>query len=252
MIELYKTYNKAKDMFVKPKLKVKFGLWKNMSGLPVWRRGPQIFLAKHHQYYTPKSWQHYVVEKAGNQRVDGTVVKYDSIGTSKHKLPKDCNGPVWRRDIRKKLRKWGLGWLKPMYTLPLWLSFYCFNWDVIYKWKYDTIRYEYPPQFTLVFFGIALSFTLEPPIEEEFDMVDWYWESLLSYLYQEECEKNLEKTLHFCGKWEHSREYGKFTTSTFQLKKHYIKPQYHDEYDKAVNTYDIYLENKKKDDKWLY
>ena len=44
MIKLYKTYNKAKDVFVKPKLHWKFSLWRHNHCLPVWRRGPIIEL----------------------------------------------------------------------------------------------------------------------------------------------------------------------------------------------------------------
>ena len=47
MFDLYKTYNKAKDVFAKPKLKVSFGLWRNSPGLPVWRSGPNIHIGKH-------------------------------------------------------------------------------------------------------------------------------------------------------------------------------------------------------------
>jgi hypothetical protein len=241
MFDLYKTYNKAKDVFVKPKLKISFGLWKNMGGLPVWRRGHYISIAKSHQYYRPESWSYYREERAGTVRKDDTIVKYDKLGVSKHQLPKGCNGYVWRSPIRKKLRKWKLGWLKPVYELPLWLSFYCFDWDVIYKWKYDDIRFEYPPQFTLVFFGLALSFTLVAPIEGD-DYADWYWDSLLSYLYQDECEQSIEKTLYFCGQWTHHQNGEEY--KSFQLKKHYIKPEYYEEYDRAVLNYN----NKKNEE----
>ena len=44
MFNLYKTYNKAKDVFVKPKLRLEFGRWYNTTGLPVWRRGPILDL----------------------------------------------------------------------------------------------------------------------------------------------------------------------------------------------------------------
>lgn len=237
MFDLYKTYNKAKDVFVRPKLKVSFGRWRKMSGLPVWRRGYFLTIAKSHQYYYPHFYVHYAKEKKGSIREDGSVVKYDVMGLSQHRLPNGNVDVAWRSDIRRKLRKWGLGWLKPRYELPIWLYFNCFDYDVIYKWKYDDIRFEYPPQFTLVFFGLALSFTLVTPTEGEFDMQDWYWESLLSYLYQDECEQDISKTLNFCGQWDHSREYGKIKEKTFQLKKHYLKPEHHAEYDEAVKNY---------------
>lgn len=42
IIKLYNTWEKVKDIFVKPSLKVYFGKWKNDPNLPVWRRGPQF------------------------------------------------------------------------------------------------------------------------------------------------------------------------------------------------------------------
>ena len=163
MFNIYKTYNKAKDVFVKPKIKISFGLWKRMSGLPLYRRPNRIL----------------------------------------------------------------------KYNLPLWLSFHFFDYDVIYKWKYDTIRYEYPPQMTIVFFGFAIHLVLKPILEDSDDCEDFYWESLLSYLYQPECEKNIAKTLNYCGKWEKSS--GK--TDFFQLRKTHINPKFHKEYDIAVIKY---------------
>lgn len=248
MFDLYKTYNKAKDVFAKPKLKVTFGLWRNSYGLPVWRSGPMLHIGKYNQYYRPNFWQHYTVERKGDVKEDGSIVKYDSKGISKHTPPKGCEGFVWKRSIRKKLKKLRLGWIKPVYTLPIWLSFYWFDWDVMYKWKYDTIRYEYPPQFTIVFFGLALTFMLIAPQEDEHDCADFYWESLLSYLYQDECEHDIAKTLNFCGQW--TQHLNGVETKRFQLKKAHLNPKYHAEYDRAVRAYNDYLE--KKEDKWLY
>lgn len=235
MFNIYKTYNKAKEVFVRPKLKVSFGLWKNIGILPVWRRGNMICIANHNQCYEPKDFIYYKKYNAGDIKEDGTVALYAKVVRSNHKLPEGCNGYVWNRNIRKKLKKIGLGWLKPKYFLPIWLSFYKFDLDVIYKWKYDTIRFEYPPQFTLVFFGLALSFVLVPELEDENDSPDHYWESLLSYLYQPECNKNVSDTVKFCGQWERYRENKKI--KFFQLRKTHIKSKYHDEYDKGVEEY---------------
>lgn len=236
MINLFKTYNKAKGVFVRPKVKIHFGRWINSPGLPVWRRGGWVTLAKSHQYYTPNSTVWIKTGSKGDKRPDGSAITCETYTPIRHKLPKGSQLGVWRRDIRKKLRKWRLGWLRPVYILPTWLAFYIFNYDVIYKWKYDSIRYEYPPQFTIVFFGLALTITLQPPLEDEHDSMDSYWESLLAFLYQEECGKSVTKTLHYCGQWTgYQPDGGKIRW--FQLRKSHIQPKYHVEYDKAVEKY---------------
>lgn len=235
MFNLFKTYNKAKDVFVKPKLKLTFGLWKNTPGLPFWRVGNRIKIAKFNQFYYPQNSVRIKEYDIGDIKPDGTIAKYKTYKYIKHTLPKGANNGVWNRNIRKKLRKYYLGWLKPQYFLPLWLSFYVFDWDVCYKWKYDDIRYEFPPQFTFVFFGFALTIFVIPIMEDEDDSPDHYWESLLSYLYQDKCNKDVSKTLTFCGKWSMTKN-GK-ETSYFQLRKSHIKQKYHEEYDMAVLNY---------------
>ena len=132
MFNLFKTYNKVKDVFIRPKVVFKFGLWKNMSGLPMWRRGPIIRIANYSQYYTPNSVNYIKTYNAGDIKSDGTVAKYDEYIQSNHELPEESKCGVWKRHIRIKLRKYGLGWLKPQYILPIWLSFYIFDWDVMY------------------------------------------------------------------------------------------------------------------------
>lgn len=167
MFNIYKTYNKAKEVFVKPRLKISFGLWKHMPGLPLYRYPNRI-----------------------------------------------------------------LG-----YNLPLWLSFHFFDYDVMYKWKCDTIRFEYPPQITIVFFGFAIHLVLKPILEDKDDYDDFYWDSLLSYLYQPECERNITKTLNYCGKWGEPDK-----SNFFQLRKTHINPEYHEEYDMAVTNYKEIIE----------
>lgn len=182
MIKLYKTYNKVNKVFVRPKMKISFGLWKNISGLPFWRRGKII-----------------------------------------------------------NLKKYKMGWLKPQVILPTWLSFYIFNYDVVYKWKYDDICYEFPPQFTIVFFGLALQIRLQAPIEDEYDMDIHYWESLLSYLYHPECDKDIKKTLVYCGEWGDAN--GK---TYFQLRKSHIKKDFHKDYNDCIKEYNK-IKNKKNE-----
>lgn len=237
MFNLFKTYNKAKDVFVSPKIKFHFGLWKNSPGLPVWRRGAFITLGKSNTYYEV---QNRVFVKTGIKTwEDSTGKKHttDVYEAIRHNLPNDLKSGnyVWNRDIRKKLRKWGLGWLKPIYILPTWLAFHIFDFDVCYKYKYDDIRYEFPPQFTIVFFGLAFTIMLKPPLEDEYDSDSHYWESLLNYLYQDECQEDIRKTVRYCGQWTTYDNDGKI--KYFQLRKSHIKPEYHEEYDKAVQEY---------------
>lgn len=234
MINLFKTYNKVKEVFVRPKLKFHFGLWKNTPGLPVWRRGPWLTLAKEGQYYLPES-RNYVRDRKYEYETEHTTKYVYRI--LHHKLPKGSELGVWRRDIRKRLRKYGLGWLKPKYILPTWLAFHIFNYDVLYKWKYDTIRFEYPPQFTIVFFGIAFTVLLKPTLEDKYDSEEHYWESLLSYLYDEECERDIKKTVKYCGQWSSFESKECDYVKNFQLRKTHIKPKYHKDYDDAVQEY---------------
>ena len=235
MFEIYKTYSKVKDVFVKPKMKFHFGRWYMLPGLPVWRRGPEICLDRYgRNSYTPNNSSYICVGKKGDV-IDGKELKYDRYKTSFHKLPKGTEYGAWTRPIRQKLRKMGLGWIKPRFFLPIWFTVDCFCYDVIYKWKYDEIRYEYPPQFTIVLFGLAITVQLIPDPVDDTDCPDHYWESLLSYLYQEECDKDIKKTLSYCGQWtQHTPEGEK---KYFQLKKGHLQEKYHKEYDEAIKEY---------------
>lgn len=243
MISLLKTYNKAKDVFVRPKLKVQFGKWRNTSGLPVWRRAPIIRLGNSSYKYGANCYE--VTNKVdictGYKTIttsDGKEIQQKCYTRSTHKLPGGLKPGdfVWIREVRKQFKKYGLSWIPPLIQLPIWMSFYIFNWDVCYKWKYDTIRYEFPPQFTIVFFGLALTIMAIPDAEDEFDYPDHYWESLLSYLYQDECKGSVAKTLDFCGQWTvHDKKLGSY--KYFQLRKSHLKPAYHAEYDDAVDKY---------------
>jgi hypothetical protein len=242
MFKLFKTYNKAKDVFVRPKVKVSFGLWKRIGIPPAYVPSYRIKIAKSNQYYFPQNSVSIVENKTNTSKHDITIPKYKTYKTSYHKLPKNAIRGVWNRNIRKKLRKLKLGWIKPYYTLPSWFSFHIFDYDLTYKWKYDDIRYEYPPQFTIVFLGLALSFTLKPILEDEYDSDDFYFESLLCYLYQPECNKNITDTLIYCGKWTHFKQNGE-EEEFFQLRKTHIKDKYHEEYNEAIKKYKKNKEN---------
>lgn len=194
-------WKKVKDIFVKPKRKVFFGWWKNFPGLPVWREGYTIRLAKHHQVYLPN---YHVLIKDKN----GT---YHTI---QHKHI--TNGYVWRRDIRKKLKRFGLGWIKPYITFPWWTRVGVIDYDVCWKWKYDDIRFEYPPQFCVIIFGLCLAFTWYVPTNGYYSDNDSYWEGLLEYMYK--YDRSMYETVLNCGLW----------SNDFKSNKHWIsiRPEY--------------------------
>ena len=112
-------------------------------------------------------------------------------GMFKHKMP--CKY-AWNRNIRLKLRKFGLSWIPPVIQLPMWLSFHIFNHDMIWKTKFEDYRFEFPPQFTIVFFGISLSFWLQAPVDKD-DPFGYYsyWESILWYLNECNLDENYKR-----------------------------------------------------------
>lgn len=192
-IKLWNTYNKVKHFFKKPKLHWKFGLWKHDPCLPIWRHGLHINLGKYRKhYYCPnnciqvKTGVSYWTDCKENQR------EISSYSIFKHKLP--CKY-AWNKDIRLKLRKYHLSWIPPVIQLPLWCSFYIFNHDLIWKTKYEDYRFEYPPQFTIVFFGISLSFWVQAPVEDVGNTFSYYsyWESILWYLNECNLDKQYER-----------------------------------------------------------
>lgn len=170
MIHLYDTWNKVKKTgkFKKPRLHFKCGLWKNDPCLPVWRRGPSFFICSPFRH----------PDKVYQLRSDNLLEINHHYVWSRHKLPGGlrCYDYYWTSKVRKGLRKYHLPIIKPLVQLPLWLAFYCYNYDVVWKSKWDDVRYEYPPQFTLVFFGISFSWWLSAPEgEANYD----YWEKVI-------------------------------------------------------------------------
>ena len=187
--KMYQTYNKASDMFDEPVLNFKFGLWKNDPMLPVWRNGPIINLFKRgsdyrgSEFFCSKGYSCYWPHSSQHIKRGKSPEGYDVYDLSTHKLPKGINTYklVWRRDIRKKLKKYHLSWLRPTIELPRFFSFHIFNRDVMTKYKYDDIVYEFPPQFTIVLFGLSFSWWLTAPKSDDcFD--DAYWETMINYI----------------------------------------------------------------------
>ena len=108
----------------------------------------------------------------------------------------------------------------------MWLTFHIFNLDVIWKYKWNEIRYEYPPQFTIVFFGLSLSIWCNWE-QSEFQYPDTYWESLLNYVYGIKNKENFNiiKFRNKLGKWQSWRKSNAKITY-WQLQYDFLKPKY--------------------------
>lgn len=202
MFNLFKTYNKAKDVFVKPKLVWEFGLWRNTSGLPVWRRGPRIPV--------------YKLFKGGFSNINN---KDYSLWVSQYRWSDDF---IKQHPIISKL-------FKPIYTLPIWLTFNVFDLDVMWKTKYDEIRFEYPPQFTIIIFGIALTVFAVAPFKDDGES---YWEGLLNYVYG---SKNLKQAIIDIGYYTTLNKEKGEDKSYWCIRPEYIKKEYLNEYYAATS-----------------
>ena len=145
-------WKKCKHIFKKPRLYCYFGFWK-----------------------TPK-----FVLWAGNwvMNNDPDSLKY-KIGAFfvNHIHSNNCL-PIWRNGNVIRLFKGKL-----TFELPSWLSCHIFRIPLMWKWKYDDVRFEFPPQFTIVLFNISLSFWLNPSETSNGFRPDMYWESILHYNY---------------------------------------------------------------------
>lgn len=239
MIRLYNTWRKAKDVFVKPSVKVYFGPWKRDYGAPVWRRGPIIHLcSRKNRYKKTHAVYDSVMIYTGTKEstLGGKPYTYKCYDwTPKHKLPGNLKqwDYVWNSDIRRKLRKWHLGWLPAEIKLPHWMMFHIVNWDVGWKTKYDYIRYEWPPQFSIIAFGLSLTITLHGPKVDEFACDDHYWEAILNYLYDNP-KKSLKTSIEYTGQWTIHKGGGKGITY-FAVRPGYITHEYQDEYYAAIS-----------------
>ena len=168
--------------FIRPKLKWYFGPWWKEGNLPVWRRGNTIHFGKNH----------YVGEGDDKTYVKEYETTYDFAKLIKSEWTPEGkkNHPIISR------------FLKPVYELPYWLSFYFFNSDIMYKtkWSKDDFRYEYPAHITLVIFGFAISVTAYIPKMDDDDWTcqDDYWESLLTFNYY---GGDIKKTNEVMGWW---------------------------------------------------
>ena len=186
-LDFLKEWRSVRQVFVRPKFQWYFGTWMKEPNLPVWRRGPQIHIGKRHE--VNEKWNYGKLENS----------EWNEIGKKNH-------------PIISKIFK------HPTIQLPIWLSFYIFDSDIVYKtkWTDDDFRYEYPAHVTIVFFGLALSVSAYIPQENENDWTcnDDYWEALLTFKY---CNGDIEKTNDILGMWKNS------TGLSFRLQPRFLK-----------------------------
>lgn len=199
-IKLYDTWKKAKGVFKKPRLIFKYGNWYKSSGLPVWRRGRTYWFGKYGEYeqITVKKWRKPI--KTKNLNIEGAWIDgwdYDWKAGYKEQHP-----------IISML-------FKPRYELPKWFTFYIFNNDLWWKTKWNDYRFEFAPQFTIVFLYWHISFFLAPP---EGCRVDDYWESVLWYIEK----RNLEKTFNEMRAWKNLQT-GEIN---YRLTPEMVEPEY--------------------------
>lgn len=239
LTKLFKTYRKVKDIFVRPSLRFYFGKWENDPNLPIYRSGPQIWLIKRKNlskycYVTKDTQLIKVGEKACTSEHFGNY-SIPVYTQSYHKLPKGILGTqhVFKKQIRNKLKKWGINLVTPYITLPRWMRFRIINWDVMYKHKWNEVRYEFPPQFSIVFFGLSLTITAHAPkINDANSLDDHYWESVINAAEKINCgpEEALKYAMEQGGFW--------YTPTNkpgyFSLRPDYIKDKYRALYNKEL------------------
>lgn len=124
-------------------------------------------------------------------------------------------GP-WRKDPISRFYRRG-----PL----IWLTFNIFNRDICWKTKWGDYRFEYPGQFTIVFFGLSFSVWNTCPIRDSDD--EDYWEAILHYINSKK-ETPIEKLKDVnvkLGRWvvldENCKEIG-----ARRLNKEFLKEPY--------------------------
>ena len=109
----YNTWKKASSVFVEPSFRVYFGPWrKDPHGI---QSGQGPIVCFYRNYSKVDRVRKGVPIKVDDHRYEWTD----------HKLPKGLKpwDTVWKSPIRRKLRKWHLGWIPPCITLPRWCNF---------------------------------------------------------------------------------------------------------------------------------
>ena len=180
------TYNHSDIVFVEPVVKC----WFNS---PKYSSQPTIWLVPRKN----RGWRNNENKKCyfTYSRVLINDNGYKSIC---HRLPNGLKPGqyVWSSNIRKKLRKFGLGWIPPCIRLPRWLYFGIHNIPLGWKTKWDECRYEYPPRWSIFFFGFSFNISVHAPTVNSDNKFyrqddDSYWEGILEF--QGKCHNSLNR-----------------------------------------------------------
>ena len=125
------------------------------------------------------------------------------------------------------------GYKDILIRFPNWMTFRVINNDFAYKWKYDEARFERRGYFSIVVFGIALTFYLEAPLDNEDKYhEDEYYEFILEFLSGtnsgdiKQCIKNMGIVT------QNSIKYG--VRKYPAMRKEWLLPRWHRIYDVAV------------------
>lgn len=96
-------------------------------------------------------------------------------------------------------RKWVRMKEKPGYRKPVYLKYFGFDWNwLMWKTKYDDIRFEYAPSFSFVILGKQLWLQLLPKFASKhtnYAAVDCFWEAFLYYDTRTDKSKSKEDRL---------------------------------------------------------
>lgn len=210
-IKLFNTYNKVKHILVKPKLKLMFS--------PM----------KHQPFYLPP---------------------FCFTLFNKHKyLNQDTFEYEYNSEFLTKVRKWIPNFPTKAINviLPDWMTFRVMNNDFGRKWKYDNPCFEQKGYFSIVFFGIALTFYLEIPVDNEDKYhEDEYYEFIMEYLNGVDAGDLKECIKQMGTITQHTKKYGERKYHGFW--KEWLKPEWHKTYDIAVH--EMELRNSEKQE-WI-
>ena len=208
------TYNHSDIVFVEPVVKC----WFNS---PKYCSQPTIWLVSRKN----RGWR--------NNENKKCYFTYKSIC---HRLPNGLKPGqyVWSSNIRKKLRKFGLGWIPPCIELPRWLRFGIENVPLGWKTKWDEYSYEHPAMWSIFFFGFSFNISVHAPIVNSDNKFyrhddDSYWEGIL--MFQREYQDRLNK-------------YGKITEDemkdiiyhTIRNTGHYVDTSYSKEEQSIIDS----------------
>lgn len=131
--------------------------------------------------------------------------------------------------------------------LPNWMTFRIVNRDFMSKWKYDNPCFESRGYFSIVFFGTALTFYLEIPLDNE-DMYhdDEYYEFMMEYLNGVDAGDLKECIKQMGTITQHTKKYGERKYPAF--RKEWLKPEWYSTY--VIAQREMEIRNSDKDE-WI-